>query len=102
MRSRITSTRLRFLQARHGVACGAHAGQQHTSSTADLICVSGEFGGDAEALECAEQGRYIRATAVDNSNLRHNAPLVDGNSVPLRAIAWRSARPTALKHASTM
>jgi len=60
-------------------------------------------GVDTEALQRETQRAYVRSPRIHQDHVRHHsAPLVLGNSTPSRRNAMRNARPTDLKHASTM
>ena len=55
-----------------------------------------------EAEREAERRQVRAATGDDHGIARgHSVPFVDGSSAPLRLFAWRRARATPLKHAST-
>ena len=60
---------------------------------------------DAESFECVSERRDVGTAAVYDCNVttgHANTPLVEGSSLPSWRIAWRNARPTDLKQASTM
>ena len=56
----------------------------------------------AQALQRVADRPQVGATRIDECECGHSAPLVLGNSAPSRLIAWRSARASALKQASTL
>ncbi len=64
----------------------------------------GQRGVHAQPLQAhsAPSRYWCRRHRRDDRRVIHSTPLVLGSSLPSRAIAWRSVRPTTLKQASIM
>ena len=90
------------MQARHAVRGGADAGQDHPTDALQPLRIAHQAHLHAQPLQRIADRAKVGPTRIDQRNLRHSAPLVLGNAVPWRGKAWRSARASALKQASTL
>ena len=108
----------------------AHAGQNHRIGSANLVGIVGNAGVATYRTQTAFHAFQVPFAIINNGNHRllyafliqtakddkkgtvpflsfahHRASLVKGSSSAMRGLisnAWHIARPTALKHASTM
>src|SRR6185437_2897863 len=90
------------LQPLHRICRRSHAGQQDAGGGCYHACIGAHDGLGAQPLERELQRGEIGAAAVDDHGFGHNTPFVLGSSRLSRRSAWRSARPTPLKQASTI
>src|SRR4029079_10103072 len=90
-------------EPRHSRGRRADPGPDHRPRSAHPLGIFGHGRIHAEPLEREAERREIRPARANYDDVAsHSGPFVDGSSPPRRAIAWRSARATPLKHTSTM
>ncbi len=89
------------MDALHRETRGADAGQDDPVRAGNHVRVVGDGGGKAQPLEGDPDGAEIAAAQIDEGEL-HRTPFVLGSALPSRRMAGRSARPKALKQASTL
>ncbi len=90
------------MQALHAWTSRTDAGQDHPLRAGQPIGIAHQPNACAEAFKRIAHRTKIGTTRVDQRDVAHNAPLVEGSAVPCRANAGRSARASALKQASTL
>src|SRR5688572_20190297 len=93
---------VRVAQPFHAIGRSADARQDHVRGRSQRCRVGGDLRVDAKPLDREAQGRDVGSAAVDDRQPYHNIPFVLGSCVSVMRMAWRSARPTPLKHASIM
>src|SRR5690606_20690601 len=93
-------------QAAHAFRRRAHPGQDHPLRTIQACGIAHHLRLHAQPLERLADRPQGGAASLDDDDAfagrAHRTPLVEGKASPSRRTAWRSARASALKLASTL
>jgi hypothetical protein len=90
------------VQPAHAFGRCTNAGQDHPRQSFQVI--GGAYHAQLlpQSLQRITHRTEVGTAGIDQADRAHNAPLVEGSSVPSRRMAWRRARANALKQASTL
>src|SRR5690606_15614314 len=94
------------MQPAHAFGRGADARQDHPVRALQACRIGDHLRLHAQAFERIADRTEVCAPGIDDNDAlagaAHSTPLVEGSASPSRRIAWRSARASALKPASTL
>src|SRR5690606_644899 len=94
------------MQPAHAFGRGADARQDHPVRALQAGRIGNHLRLHAQAFERIADRAEVGAPGIDHNDTlagaAHSTPLVEGSASPSRRIAWRSARASALKLASTL
>jgi hypothetical protein len=90
------------MQAPHALGRSTHTRQDYPLKAGEIRWLAHHLHVNLQPLQCIAHRAQVGAAGINQTDLAHKAPLVDGNSVPSLRMAWRKARAKALKQASTL